>query len=148
MQRSCNTGCQVHKTCIMKYLVIMAIVLVTPGFLCSKKGEDNTSCPTELTITSTQPPATVAVGSDIVAKAKCYGPDLCYSFSHVEIKTASDRVYEIRTKGTIPCKAAICAQALYQAEPSFTIKTTLTGQYILRYYNNNTLFKADTVTVN
>jgi hypothetical protein len=132
----------------MNHRIIIAIVFVIIGFSCSKKSEKDALCFTELTIVSTQTPTTVTLGNDIVAKATCTGPNLCYSFSYVDIKAIAERIYEIRTKGKVPCKASICLDAIYQAQPSFNIKATLSGQYILRYYNSNTLFKADTVTAN
>ncbi|MBL7741060.1 MAG: hypothetical protein JNK14_17695 [Chitinophagaceae bacterium] len=132
----------------MKYIVIAAIILVMPSFLCNKEKDNDGLCAVNLLIVSAQTPATVPAGSDITALVKCSGSDLCYSYTHTDIKNVSPRIYEIRTMGTYPCKPAICAQAIYYAEPSVRINTTQTGQYILRYYNGNTLFRADTVTVN
>jgi hypothetical protein len=132
----------------MKYIAITAIIMITSGFLCSKKDENGNLCKVDLTIISAQAPASVTRGSNIIALVKCFGADLCYSFSHSEVKKTDERIYEIRTKGNYPCSPAICALAIYYAEPTVSIAATLSGQYILRYYNGNTLFKADTVTVN
>lgn len=132
----------------MRYIVIAAIILVMPSFLCSKEKDDNGLCAVNLSIVAAQIPATVSVGSDITAVVRCSGSDLCYSYTHTDVKNIAPRIYEIRTMGTYPCKPAICAQAIYYAEPSVRINTTQIGQYILRYYNGNTLFRADTVIVN
>jgi hypothetical protein len=132
---------------MMKYLTIAAIILITSSFFCTKEKDDGL-CQVNLTIISTQTPASVSAGSDISSLVKCSGSDLCYRFTHAAVKNVAPRVYEIRTLGTYPCKPAICALAIYYNESPVSIPTTVSGQYILRFFNGNTLFSTDTVAVN
>jgi hypothetical protein len=136
------------KTVIMKYIFLVTVVLVSAAFRCNKNGDNNDLCPVNLTIISAQTPANVARGTDIAVTLRCSGSDLCYSFSRLEIKKIDDRTYEIRAKGNYPCGPAICAQAIYYADASVNIATTVSGQYVVKYYNDDVLFRADTVTVN
>jgi hypothetical protein len=65
--------------------------------------------------------------------------------------TTTTQGQEIKAKGTYPNsnKADIvCLQAIYYADTSLKINATTKGQYVLKFYNNNLLFKADTVQVN
>ncbi len=132
----------------MKYIIVAVTILIITGFSCTKKSAEDKSCAVDLIIISTQAPVNVTAGNDIIARVTCAGPNLCYYFSHVEIKVISERLYEIRTIGRMPCKATICLDAIYYAESTISIKTIVSGQYILRYYHHDALLKADTVTVN
>ncbi|MBL7744824.1 MAG: hypothetical protein JNN00_15230 [Chitinophagaceae bacterium] len=134
----------------MKYLFIAALVLSTLSFRCNKDDDDTMTCPdVNLTIVAAQTPSQVAAGSAITVVVRCSGSDLCYNYTHADIKKLLPRIFEIRTMGTYPCKPVACAQAIYYAEPSISIPASGgSGQYIIRYYNGNTLFRADTVTVN
>ena len=130
----------------MRYLLLALVVAVLPGFQCNK--DDEGLCMTNLSIIETQAPATGIVGSNLRIPLRCSGSDLCYSFSHLDLQAIAPRIYEIRTKGWYPCQPAICAQAIYYADTAVNIIPPAAGQYIFRFYNDQLLFKADTVIVN
>lgn len=130
----------------MRYLLFALIVAVLPGFQCDKGNEG--LCMTNLSIIETQAPATGTTGTNLRIPLRCSGSDLCYSFSHLDVQAVATRIYEIRTKGLYPCGPAICAQAIYYADTAVNIIPAAAGQYIFRFYNDQMLFKADTVIVN
>jgi hypothetical protein len=129
----------------MKLLILSGLALISLSFTCTREAEN---CKSELTIGSTVTPSTSAISSGITSEIHCYGPDLCYSLSHVDIKGKGNKVYDIRVIANVPCKPSICAQAIYQAKPSIHINTPEAGIYILNFYNRSQLFKSDTVMVN
>lgn len=91
---------------------------------------------------------TTTTAQGINSDVTCVGADLCYAFSHFEIRESAAKVYDIYAKGTHPGKEAICAQAIYTKDTIVRISTPLPGQYILKFYNPGGLFKADSVQVN
>lgn len=132
----------------MKHLFLAVIVLVSTAFLCNKKEDSKDLCAVNLTIITAQTPVNAARGTDISVSLRCSGSDLCYSFSRLEVKKIDERTYEIRAKGIYPCGPAICAQAIYYADASVNILTSVSGQYVISYYNGDLLFRSDVVTVN
>lgn len=128
----------------------LLVTIMLPAFLflsCTPEQENN-SCQSDLYITETTTAYSGTRAAGINSTIHCYGPNLCYSFSHVEIKEKQNKEFDIRVKANVPCKPAICAQAIYQASPSINIKTPEAGIYILHFYNRDLLFKSDTVIVN
>ena len=137
----------------MKYL--LSIILIVSATLGCKKNNIENLCDTYLSISSTNTPATVLLSEGITSTVTSHGPDLCYRFSGMEITqqpTPSGPVYQfkyfIKVKGTVPCKSTICAQAIYNSTNSFLLTPTVKGTYYLHFYNQNVLFKTDTVIVN
>lgn len=118
---------------------------------CSKdKSENVGQCDTYLLINSTKTPRTSTISSGIKTIIDCYGPNLCYSFSGMEIIEKEGNVFEIKAKGKAPCGPAICLQAIYAVKDSATINIRMVGFYYLKFFNNDaaTSFKTDTVVVN
>lgn len=115
---------------------------------CNKEDTRSDLCDTDLVIGKTTTPAIVTLSSGIVFSYESYGANLCYSFSGTAISQKAGNIYEIRSKGKVPCKPTICAQAIYQVNDTQRILTPLSGTYYLQFYNENSLFKTDTVHVN
>jgi hypothetical protein len=130
----------------MKRLIAFVIPLLLLS--CTKEAEEGNHELRDLIITETSTTPTASLEGSIVSRMKCYGPDLCYRFRQFEIKETSPRQYDIRAKATYPKGNVFCPQALYEVDTTININPATTGQYVLRFYNNNTLFKADTVQVN
>jgi len=133
---------------------ILSIVLIV-SLIFSCKKNDQELCDTYLTISSTNTPTATILDQGITSTINSYGPDLCYRFSGMEITqqpTPSGPVYQfkyfIKVKGTIPCKSTNCAQAIYNSTNSILLTPTVRGTYYLHFYNQNLLFKTDTVIVN
>jgi hypothetical protein len=124
------------------FLVVLLWILITG---CTRENEN---CKSDLTISSVNTPSSGTVSSGITSAIQCHGSNLCYSFSHVEIKEKTGRIFEIRVKANVPCKPSYCLQAIYNANPSIKINTSTVGTYILNFYNGNALFKSDTVIIN
>jgi hypothetical protein len=114
---------------------------------CLKPRNENKTV--DLTIISTATPSTQIAGQAIVSTASCRGANLCYKFSKFEIKETGPRQFEIRAKATYPKgKNIVCAEMIYNVDAEARISTSERGQYLLHFYNQNTLLKTDTVLVN
>ena len=132
----------------MKSIIIAAVF---SALLAScKKETAETTISTNLIFTSVTTPPTALQGKDIVSTVRFYAPDLCYSFNGIQIKPNADKHFDISIKATIPNSASgiACAQVLTYFDTTINVATTTKGKYILRFYNNDILFKADTVQVN
>ena len=127
---------------IVLLLMIMGLI-----FSCGKDREGNL-CDTYLIIDSTSTPRSSTVTTGIVSIIKCYGSNLCYSYTGMDIAGQPGNIFEINAKGKIPCGAPVCAQALYEVRDTVNINTAAVGTYYLKFYNNNILLKTDTITVN
>jgi hypothetical protein len=125
-------------------------LLATVTFLlfACEKTPDRNLCNTFLVIDSTSTPKNSTVAAGISSIVDCYGANLCYSYAGMQVVANGGNVFAINAKGTINCKAQVCAQALYQVRDTIQISTTAPGTYYLKFYNDNSLFKTDTVTVN
>jgi hypothetical protein len=130
---------------VMKTLYFLLVILFFIN-ACDKPVEPDSQF-TELTITQTTTPKTSTQGHGITSAIKVSGPDLCYRFAYFTVNQQQLYV-DVHAFGTYPIKAAACAQAIYYKDTTLSIPTNTSGQYILRFYNNNQLFKADTVQVN
>ncbi|TCJ19365.1 hypothetical protein EPD60_02835 [Flaviaesturariibacter flavus] len=115
---------------------------------CRKSEETNFREAANFTITSTQAPATRAQGEPILSRVVSYGPNACYRFEKMEVQATAAREFAIRSRGTVLRGNVACAEVLVQVDTTVSIPTPTAGQYILRYYNGATPFKADTVQVN
>jgi hypothetical protein len=130
----------------MKRLFMIFLAAAFIG--CQKEAVETNDKLVDLVFKSTNTPQEVSKGSNIVSNVKCYGPNLCYQFAEFEIKETSVREFAIRAKATFPeRKDAVCAQALYQVDTTVSINAPTPGLYVLRFYHDNSLFKADTVQV-
>jgi len=133
----------------MSKIIIVVVFLI---FLVGCKKETvATSTLANLVFTSVNTPVIANQGKDITSKVKFYAPDLCYHFSGFQIKEVAPLQFEISARATYPNSLAgdiVCLQVVTYFDTTVNIPTTVKGKYILRYYNSNLLFKADTVAVN
>jgi hypothetical protein len=131
----------------MKSILIAVVVVL---FLsCGKNGDrSNNLCDTYFVIDSTSTPRSSTVASGITSIIRCYGSNLCYTYTGMEITNRSGNVFEINAKGKIPCGTPVCAQALREVRDTVNISNATAGTYYLKFYNNSLLLKTDTVTVN
>jgi len=141
MQRFDEHTCQP----VMKALIFATCILL----ICScVKPADPTLNVVDLGFSKTNTVSITTVAQGINSDVTCVGADLCYTFSHFEIRQSAAMVYDIYAKGTHPGKEAICAQAIYTKDTTVRISTSLPGQYLFRFYNRIELFDTDTVQVN
>lgn len=129
----------------IQFFLFLFVLLIFSA--CSKNNKQE-NCITDLIIGETTTPSVSTVSAGITSSVKAYGPNLCYSFREVEIKESSEKVFDIRIKGNMPCYPTVCLDAVYEVNPIVKIITPSSGIYILRFYNNNFIFKSDTVAVN
>jgi hypothetical protein len=134
----------------MRQLFLSLVILTILGG-CKKNDDEPATVLVDLGIIAATTPTTTTQGQDIVSAVRCSAPDLCYKFAKFEINETANRQFEIKAKATYPNSKKgdiVCAQAIYYADTSLKINAAAKGQYVLKFYNNNVLFKADTVKVN
>jgi hypothetical protein len=134
----------------MRQIIFLFIILTLLG-ACKKRDIQPDTISVDLTIIKTNTPTTQVQGQEIISNVKCSGSDLCFKFSKFDIRETKPREFAIKAKSTYPnCSIGdcVCLQAIYYIDTTVNIKTTTSGQYILRFYNSNFLFKSDTVQVN
>ena len=104
-----------------------------------------------LTITATNLPDTVNSGDTIIASVRVTAPNLCYRFEGFESFNSGDKQYDIEAIGSKPnpqvTDTAACAQGVYVKDTTFSFKLTVTGKHVLRFYNGQQLFSADTIVI-
>ena len=130
--------------------IIVSFIIIIFLNSCTKNKEPDTVL-TDLIFISTNTPTAGIQGQDIISIVKCYGPNLCYKFSKFEIIETTLRQFQIKAKATYPNSNKgdiVCLQAIYTVDTTVKINAATKGQYILRFYNPNGLFKSDTVQVN
>jgi hypothetical protein len=104
-------------------------------FLLSCKKAETDAAYADLFITKAEAPANTTVSEGITVKVQCYGPDLCYTFSHFDIVAPELFQYDIIAKASLPGKPAVCPQAIYKVDTSLTIQTAVKGRYVLRFHS-------------
>ena len=133
---------------VMKIRFYRGIVLITL-FISCRKNHNEEKCDTFFNITTTQTPASVSVLQGINTTIKSYGGNSCYSFSKTDVRQASGNAFEIRSIGKVSCNGdLVCVDVLIGATDNVHIPTSIPGIYILKFFNGNSFFKADTVQVN
>ena len=135
--------------------MLSIVLIVSLIFSCKKSKDGDERCNTYLTISSTNTPSATTLSQGITTTVTSHGPDLCYSFSGIEVTQqptpsgpAFQFQYFIKVKGTLPCVPSICAQAIYNSTNSISLSPPVKGTYYLHFYNQSQLFKTDTVVVN
>ena len=146
MQHAWSSGCHTLKTRVRTLIFLFLVGAIWVA--CDKEKQDNDSRLIPLTITATDSPESISKGETIVSNIRCSGTDLCYKFEKFEITGKASRVFEVRAKATYPQQPVACPQAIYNIDTTLAIPTTSSGQYVIRFYNENDLFKTDTVIVN
>jgi hypothetical protein len=133
----------------MKKLILLLILSGTLFSTGCEKQEEENDCLADLIITKVTYPLHIISEPGITFVLDCYGPNLCYSFSEVQVKNVGANTFEIKAKATVPCeKDLVCAQAIYEAQPAKSILNLAPGNYTLRFFNGNSLFKEEVVRVN
>lgn len=125
----------------------MLLILVS----CKKNASEPDAVLVDLSIISTITPRTTTQGQEIVSNIKCSASNLCYEFLKFEIQETESRHFAIKAMATYPNPRKgnfACPQAIYYADTTLKIMTTTRGKYLLEFYNDNLLFKIDTVLVN
>ena len=102
----------------------------------------------DLTITKTTTPKISNVENGITSQVTCSGNNLCYNFLHFTVSKQTANVFDIRAKGTYPDGDPICAMAIYSKDTTLKLSTPTAGEYVVRFYNGDNLFKSDTMQVN
>lgn len=103
-----------------------------------------------LTITATNLPDTANSGDTISANIRVTGPNQCYRFEGFESFNAGDKQYDVQAIGSKPnpqVSDTTCPGAAYIKDTTFKFRLTVTGKYVLRFYNGQQLFSADTVVI-
>lgn len=135
------------------YMPRCLVLLLPLLFLlaCQKTGSEPDTILTELSIVATATTVYINQGQDIVSRVRCSGPNFCYSFAKFEIRETVQGQFEISAKAHYPNPKKgdiICLQAVYYIDTVLRIKNQARGQYLLKFINNQQLFKTDTVRVN
>lgn len=129
--------------------IFATIAFIALGLACNKPHHTESTVIVDLSIIAAQTALSGTPGQDIISIVKCAGTDLCYKFSHFEIHEGPARVFSITARATYPSGGDIaCPQAIYYKDTSVIIHPITTGQYILKFYNDDQLFKADTIEIN
>lgn len=118
---------------------------------CNKKNDIVKTFAGNLPIVSTNSPATVLAGQNIISKVRCELPSLSGSvyFQGFDIKEVSPRQFNIAAKALYKYwNTQIGMPVMWTLDTTANIKTTVTGKYILNFYNSTQLAKSDTVQVN
>ena len=129
----------------MRTLMTLSFIFILLG--CNKEEDNRDLNEVSLTFTRIQTPGAVSFPQNIVSTVRVSGSDLCYRFTHFNIKHPKANVYEVYAKGAYPAKPTMCPQAIYNKDTTVQIQPAAPGQYILRFYNQG-LYKTDTVQVN
>jgi hypothetical protein len=128
-------------------LIAISLFILISSFSCNRDNDPG-QCDTYLVITATRTSASTTISAGINSIIESYGANLCYSFSNTEILEKPGSIFQIRSKGKVVCGNPVCAQALFQVTDSVKIAVSVPGMYYLKFYNDNSLFKTDTVQVN
>ena len=132
--------------CQFRMKKILLSLLVLTAFSCTKQNGDFES---DLMFHSV---TLITEGSDnneIKAAATIIGPNLCYQFTHLQVRNTRSNHFDIYAKGTGPERNWICAQALYQKDTTILISKPGEGTYTINFWNpNNQLFKSESIIIN
>lgn len=128
--------------------IIVGVIALIFFCLVACKKEHKTSEEKDLIIHQTNTAAHIPLGQPITSSvAYYYGP--CDGLKGIEITPSSGTTFEIRIKGYRQPEGVIaCADVIFSKDTTLSIPVTSKGQYILKFYNRNEVFKSDTVQVN
>ena len=135
---------------MMRRLTLL-IFFALPFFSCKKKEDIIKTFIGNLPIVSSNSPLTSAVGQNIISQVRCQLPSISSSvfFQGFEIKEVSAQQYNITAKALYKdWNTQIALGVLWTHDTTISIHTTVTGKYILNFYNSVQNFKSDTVQVN
>lgn len=103
-----------------------------------------------ITISATNLPDTANVGDTIVAAVRVTAPNLCYRFEGFDSFNSGEKQYDIQAVGSKPnpeLPSTGCEQTVYVKDTTFKFKLPFTGKYVLRFYNGQQIFSADTLII-
>lgn len=118
---------------------------------CNKKNDVISTFTGNLPIVSTNSPTVVNAGQNINSNVRCQLSSLSGSvyFQSFDITEVSTRQFHITAKALYKdWNMEIGMPVMWILDTIVAIKTTLSGKYILNFYNSALLFKSDTVQVN
>ncbi len=144
MQQKVCSRCHNNKA-HMRLVFYAAVISLFSFFRCEK--DENENCLADMVITKATAVNTSGIQYGIILTVEAYGANLCYTYSHYDVRKTGEREYAIRIKATVPCGSPVCAQALVYANPSYRIDNAAIGVNTLNFYNGNDLFTSATVTV-
>jgi hypothetical protein len=136
----------------MKYLGFLLIV-ATVFTACLKTNEKSTPdrVITTLSFSYVHSPDTAKLGDTVITQIKVNGPNLCYKFEGFSGANSGPNQYDINAVGSYPNPEksdTICPTFPYTKDTSLTIIPNVKGKMILRFFNSQTLFQADTIVIN
>lgn len=133
----------------MKYVLTAALALVTL-FGCIKEGANYQTFISDLPIVSTNTPTTSNIGDSVVSHVRCELPSRTGSvvFKGLQVAKQGDTLYNIRAIAEFTQKSDdVTVPGVWAVDTILTVKTPVAGNYVLRFFNGNTVFKSDTVVV-
>ena len=135
----------------------MRLILLLAGILCitvisCKKSTDRPKSKTDyIPIISAITSPNVALGQTIKSKVKMgfYSLSASVTFLNFDVKETTERQYDIRAKGFFDnINYEISLPVVMTFDTTLSIRPTITGQHILRFYSASQLVQTDTVQVN
>lgn len=105
-----------------------------------------------MNFTSVSSIADAKMGDTVSTNISVTGPNGCYKLEGFDARAngIGPNTFDILAVGSVPNPAkgdTTCPGSVYTKDTTFRFRLPSSGQYILRYYNNTTLFKADTIEV-
>ena len=129
-------------------MILAAIVFLTLS--CHKTEETIKTFTGPLPIVATNSPTTVFAGQNIIAIVRCQLSSLSgsVSFQGFNIRQTSANEFAIAANALYKdWNTQIAMPVMWTLDTIASIRPVFPGQYILRFYNSNQLFKSDTVRV-
>lgn len=104
----------------------------------------------DMNFTNTVTPRGPIPAPNVTSKVSLSGPDQCYKYSRLDIYYKETNRIEIRAKAEYPAPNlnVACEAIPVNLDTTIRINTKTKGEVYLEFYNQNTLFKRDTVTLN
>jgi hypothetical protein len=119
---------------------------------CKKSVVDRPKSKTDyIPINSTTTPRNIVLGQDISSRVNLgfYSYSADVTFLGFEVKEAASRQYDIRAKGVFDnINYEFSLPVVMTFDTTLSIRTTVSGQHILKFYSSSQLVKTDTVQVN
>lgn len=135
----------------MKYLVFL---VVTALFFTACLKDNNPPQPERLfdylTFTHVEGPDTVTVTDTIAFSIRVTGSRACYKLEGYEGISSGDKQYDIRAVGSYPNPVlgdTLDCVGTYVKDTIVRFTPKAAGKQVFRFYNNTTLYRADTVVV-
>ncbi|HQD09900.1 MAG TPA: hypothetical protein PLQ65_09565 [Flavihumibacter sp.] len=133
----------------MKKLALVGLVLVS--FVACMKTDsypDNEEVLVNMNFVTVNTPDSTSVGDTVLAHVTITGSNTCTVFKGFNGTTSGADQYDIRAIGAVPAQnTAGCTDAVIAKDTFLTITPKAPAKLVFRFYNNETLFRADTVVV-